>query len=213
MDIRTYAINELTRIGMYGSDNKIDDERCEHILKVIDSFADNADYDFSMEYVNGSIIEKLLRREPLSPLIGNDDEWEEIDHGYYRNNRYSRVLKAGKSGQAYDTHGKIFVDSDGTSIGVNPDSNVYIEFPYTPKVNNVKLERINTEIDYAKVSQYLKEYYGCSRILIDFCELKGKMVIYKHHILKDGRLRMGSPTSYDYKDFESITRRLNNKTE
>lgn len=69
------------------------------------------------------------------------------------------------------------------------------------------------EIDYAKVSQHLKEWYGCDSILIDFCELKGKMVIYKHYILKDGRLRMGTPTSYDYKDFESITRRLNNKTE
>jgi hypothetical protein len=69
------------------------------------------------------------------------------------------------------------------------------------------------EIDYAKVSQYLKEYYGCSRILIDFCELEGKMVIHKHHILKDGRLRMGSLTSYDYKDFERITKRLNNKSE
>ena len=68
-------------------------------------------------------------------------------------------------------------------------------------------------IDYAKVSQYLKEYYGCSRILIDFLELEGKIVIHKHHFIKDGRLRMGTPTSYDYKDFESITERLENETD
>ena len=68
------------------------------------------------------------------------------------------------------------------------------------------------EIDYAKVSQHLKEWYGCDSILIDFCGLEGKIVIHKHSFI-DGKVRMGQPTSYDYKDFESITRRLNNKTE
>lgn len=66
-------------------------------------------------------------------------------------------------------------------------------------------------IDYAKVSQYLKELYGCDRILIDFLELEGKMVIYKHYHLKDGRLRMGTPTSYEYGDFENITGWLENE--
>jgi hypothetical protein len=63
-------------------------------------------------------------------------------------------------------------------------------------------------IDYAKVSQYLKEFYECDRIVIDFLELEGKMVIHKHSYLLDGKLRMGQPTSYDYSDFESITERL-----
>lgn len=63
-------------------------------------------------------------------------------------------------------------------------------------------------IDYAKVSQHLKEFYECDRILIDFLELEGKMVIHKHSYLSDGKLRMGQPTSYDYSSFESITERL-----
>jgi hypothetical protein len=63
-------------------------------------------------------------------------------------------------------------------------------------------------IDYAKVSQYLKEFYECDRIVIDFLELEGKMVIHKHSYLPDGKLRMGQPTSYDYSNFESITERL-----
>ena len=62
-------------------------------------------------------------------------------------------------------------------------------------------------IDYAKVSQYLKEFYECDRIVIDFLELEGKMVIHKHSYHRDGKLRMGQPTSYDYSDFESITER------
>ena len=68
-------------------------------------------------------------------------------------------------------------------------------------------------IDYAKVSQYLKEFYECDRILIDFHTLEGKMVIHKHSYLPEGKLRMGQPTSYEYSDFESITKRLENKDE
>lgn len=64
------------------------------------------------------------------------------------------------------------------------------------------------KIDYAKVSQHLKEWYGCDRILIDFHNLEGKMVIHKHSFLPDGKIRIGQPTSYDYSDFESITKRL-----
>lgn len=62
-------------------------------------------------------------------------------------------------------------------------------------------------IDYVKVSQYLKEFYECDRILIDFLELEGKLVIHKHSYV-DGKLRIGQPTSYDYSCFENITERL-----
>ena len=62
-------------------------------------------------------------------------------------------------------------------------------------------------IDYVKVSQYLKKFYECDRILIDFVGLGGKMVIHKYSYT-DGRLRMGKPTSYDYSSFENITERL-----
>jgi hypothetical protein len=64
-------------------------------------------------------------------------------------------------------------------------------------------------IDYVKVSQYLKEFYECDRILIDFLELEGKMVIHKHSFV-DRKLRMGQKTSYDYSSFENITKRLEN---
>ena len=67
-------------------------------------------------------------------------------------------------------------------------------------------------IDYAKVSQYLKEFYECDRILIDFSTLEGKMVIHKHSYLPEGKLRMGQPTSYEYSSFENMTEMLENET-
>ena len=65
----------------------------------------------------------------------------------------------------------------------------------------------HSPIDYVKVSQSLKEWYGCDRILIDFLELEGKMVIHKHSF-RDGKLVIGQPTSYDYSGFESMTENL-----
>jgi hypothetical protein len=54
---------------------------------------------------------------------------------------------------------------------------------------------IDKHIDYVKVSQYLKEFYECDRILIDFLELEGKMVVHKHSFLPGGKI--GGKTSYE----------------
>lgn len=138
-NMKTYAIDELTRIGMYGSDDEMNDMMCEHILKMVDVFAEEGHSGFSAEYAT-SILQKLLRFEPLSPLTGEDDEWNEVDTEVYQNKRLSRVFKEGKDGQAYDIHGKVFVEPDGCSY-TSRDSSVYIEFPYTPKTEYVNVEK------------------------------------------------------------------------
>lgn len=138
-NMKTYAIDELTRIGMYGSDDEMNDMMCKHILKMVDVFAEEGHSGFSAEYAT-SILQKLLRFEPLSPLTGEDDEWNEVGTDVYQNKRLSRVFKKGKDGQAYDIHGKVFVEPDGCSY-TSRDSSVYIEFPYTPKTEYVNVEK------------------------------------------------------------------------
>ena len=54
-NIKDYAISELTRIGMYGSDN---DAMCKHILKMVDVFDEEGHSGFSAEYAV-SILQKL----------------------------------------------------------------------------------------------------------------------------------------------------------
>ena len=137
-NIKTYAIDELTRIGMYGSGDEMNDAMCDHILKMVDVFAEEGHSGFSAEYAI-SILQKLLRWEPLSPLTGEDDEWNEKD-GFFQNKRCSRVFKDGKNGQAYDIRGKVFVEPDGVSY-TSRDSRVYIEFPYVPKTEYVNVEK------------------------------------------------------------------------
>ncbi|MCL4419547.1 hypothetical protein M1146_05620 [Patescibacteria group bacterium] len=138
-NIETYAIDELTRIGMYGSGDEMNDAMCEHILKMVNVFAEEGHSGFSANYAI-SILQKLLRFEPLSPLTGEDDEWNEVGDGHYQNKRFSRVFKEGKDGQAYDMQGKVFVEPNGASY-TSRDSHVYIEFPYVPHTEYVKVEK------------------------------------------------------------------------
>ena len=137
-NIETYAIDELTRIGMYGSGDEMNDAMCEHILKMVNVFAEEGHSGFSANYAI-NILQKLLRLEPLSPLTGEDDEWCEVSDNLYQNKRLSRVFKEGKDGQAYDIDGKVFVEPNGASY-TSRDSRVYIEFPYTPKTEYVNVE-------------------------------------------------------------------------
>jgi hypothetical protein len=64
--------------------------------------------------------------KPVSPLTGEDDEWNEIEPGLFQNKRYSAVFKR-KDGTAYNVEGKIFTD-DGEVWFTNKDSRVYITF-------------------------------------------------------------------------------------
>jgi len=141
--IKTYAIDELTRIGMYNSGEEMNDEMCQHILKIVDVFDEEGHSGFSAEYAIG-ILQKLLRWEPLSPLTGDDDEWKNSGDGVFQNKRCSRVFKDEKGGQAYDIRGKVFVNPDGAAF-TSRDSRVYIDFPYVPKTEYVNVEHETNE--------------------------------------------------------------------
>lgn len=114
-----------------------DGEPCEmqammnrHILEMVKLFADFGHSGFSAGYTI-SVLERLLRFEPLKPLTGEDDEWNEVGEGVFQNNRCSHVFREA-DGRAYDSEGRIFREPDG-SCYTSKDSRVYIEFPYTPK--------------------------------------------------------------------------------
>jgi hypothetical protein len=68
--------------------------------------------------------------KPLTPLTGEDDEWNEVRTGVFQNKIYSAVFKDGKDGQAYNVEGKIFSDDEGKTWFTNRNSRVYIDFPY-----------------------------------------------------------------------------------
>jgi len=104
------------------------------ILEMIKTFADQGHSGSSASYCI-PIINRLLKREPITPLTGRDDEWRDVGNGMYQNRRCPNIFKDKErfEGRPYTTEGKIFSDNNGKTWYINVDSFVPIEFPYMPK--------------------------------------------------------------------------------
>ena len=128
MSLVEYAKKELKRIGMIDSGEPYNDAVAKAILDLIELFASQGHSGFTAPYT-ASTFHRLAMYKPLTPLTGEDDEWDKNEDGCYQNNRYSAVFKD-KDGRAYNIEGKVFTD-DGEVWYQNKDSKVYITFPYT----------------------------------------------------------------------------------
>lgn len=139
MSITRYAESELDRIGMtVDSSDEMNVAMRKHILHMVNEFAEEGHSGFSAGYAI-SILSKLLDFKPLTPLTGEDDEWNDVGDGYWQNKRASDVFKD-KDG-AYWSEGKVFWEwvsypdiDDGKpykSYFTSRDSRVPITFPFT----------------------------------------------------------------------------------
>lgn len=123
-----YAKDELKRIGMIDSGEPYNDWTTKAILDLIELFSSQEHSEFSASYVINAF-SRLAMFKPLSPLTGEDDEWNDIGGGGSRQNkRYSAVFKD-KDGAAYNIEGKVFTD-DGKVWYTCRDSRVNVTFPY-----------------------------------------------------------------------------------
>lgn len=140
-----YAKEELKRIGMIDSGEPYNDFATKSILDLIELFASQGHSGFTAPYVINAFT-RLAMFKPLSPLTGEDDEWNDIgDGGSLQNKRYSAVFK-NKDGNAYDINGKVFTD-DGEVWYECKDSRVNVTFPYVvpDKPEYVYLNKKETE--------------------------------------------------------------------
>jgi hypothetical protein len=139
MTLRSHAETELALIGMGPDADEINRMMREHILKMVDTFADEGHSGFSAAYAIG-IIEKLLRFEPVTPLTGEDDEWSTpFDPEETRQNKRCGHVFLRSDGVAYDSEARVFydeyVDDEGNSQKSHytcRESRKKITFPYTP---------------------------------------------------------------------------------
>jgi hypothetical protein len=126
-NLRDFAERELAAAkadeSLYG------DYLPKAVLELIDCFAAQGHSGMSAN-VTIQLFTQLARFEPLGPLTGEDDEWNEVSDGLFQNRRCGHVFK--ENGQAYDNEGRIFRESDGCCF-TNGKSRVPITFPYTPK--------------------------------------------------------------------------------
>lgn len=126
-----HAKREFIAIGYSSIDECEDDPNKwiqEGVIQLLQLFSLHGHSGSSAPYAN-SYFEKLSLFKPLSPLTGEDYEWNKIGDNKYQNNRCSHVFK--DDDRAYDINGKIFREPNGCCY-TNSDSFVDITFPYTP---------------------------------------------------------------------------------
>lgn len=133
MSLEAYAKSELERAGLFDKDSDYGGLMGEAVMKMVKVFADE-DHSGLSASMAVNIFKKVAMYEPLSPLTGDDSEWMEVGDGIFQNVRCSHVFKD-KDG-AYDIDGKVFREPSGVCF-TSRDSRVYIEFPYTPKIEYV----------------------------------------------------------------------------
>ena len=143
-----HAMVEFRAAGWCDENGKFNDEMqemvCNHVLKLLDVFADEGHSGSSAPYAIG-LFSRLAKFEPIAPLTGEDWEWSDTGHNY-QNKRASHVFKD-YDGNCYDIDGKVFwewqsrpLDSDeegypGTKVYKFYyscfESRVPVTFPYT----------------------------------------------------------------------------------
>lgn len=155
-----HAERELKLIGYDGKD-EYDKMAKEAILQLIETFAKQGHSGFSADYV-ANMFHKLANYETLSPLTGNDDEWNDVSDmsgdrkTLFQNNRDSRVFK--NDDGAFFTEAIVW--QDDVYHFTNKDSKRYIKsFPFTPKTFYVKVDKERNVLDTEEYEK-VKEYYA-----------------------------------------------------
>lgn len=115
----------------------------DEVLEMVRVFSSQGHSGFSAAWTTNTL-ERLLRFEPLTPLTGEDSEWNEIgaegEIPLFQNNRCSHVFKDGKDGHAYDGNGRVFVEEGESQHSfTGRGSRKWITFPYTPVIEYVKV--------------------------------------------------------------------------
>ena len=129
-----FARAEMRAAGLYDADADYGGAIPLAVEEVIEVF-DKQEHSGMSAAIVTSLLDKLLRFEPIGPLTGADDEWTEVSDGMWQNRRCSRVFRRA-DGTAYDIEGKVFREPDGLTY-TNRDSLVEVQFPYTPETQIV----------------------------------------------------------------------------
>lgn len=145
-----HAIREFNILGWLKKDP--DDEifksvggaqraMCLHAIKLLEVFSNEGHSGSTAPYAV-DLFKKLAMFEILSPLTGEDNEWNDVSEhmnesfgGFFQNNRAGNIFK-NSTGKAYDCHAIVFKERSG-SCYTSRNSSIDITFPYTPKVKYV----------------------------------------------------------------------------
>lgn len=139
-----YAKRELARIDK--DNDGMQDRINNQILEIIEKFSKQGHSGFSASYAL-SILERLLRFKPITPLTGEDDEWNEVyeKNGliHCQNRRCSSVFmdkdKHGNIIHCEDIDAYVVSDNGGITWFSSGRFRKTVTFPYTPPTHAEKI--------------------------------------------------------------------------
>ena len=156
-----HAERELSLIGYDGKDEYNNMAKAA-IMELLATFANQRHSGFSASYVT-DIFNKLARFETLSPLTGEENEWNDVTEmsgdrkTLFQNNRNSAVFK--DDTRCYYINACLWIEDNGNTYA-NKKSRGYIKsFPFTPKTFYVKVDKDNNILDTEEYNK-AKEYYN-----------------------------------------------------
>lgn len=137
--MREFQVAKWVTVDADGKETWCDEMQkmmCEQVLGLLYVF-DQAGHSGSSAPYAVNLFKKLAMFEPITPLTGDDSEWNETSTGIFQNKRDPEIFK--ENGQAYTIRGKVFWNwykSDGDNepfkaYYTSRDSRVNITFPYT----------------------------------------------------------------------------------
>ena len=133
----SWAREELIRSGHNPDDPEEGPDKwlADGVLRLLEVFCEEGHSGSSAPFAVNTFV-RLAKWKPLSPLTGEDDEWNEIGDGVFQNRRFSAVFK--ENGQSYWLDGIVFWEwVEDEELGrfksyfTNRDSRVDITFPFT----------------------------------------------------------------------------------
>lgn len=160
-NILKHAERELSLIG-YDDKDEYNNMAKAAIMELLTTFANQGHSGFSANYV-ADIFNKLARFKTLSPLTGDDDEWNDVSNmsgdrkTLFQNNRDSAVFKDDTG--CYYVDAFIWIEEDGSAYTNNKSLGYIKSFPFTPKTFYVKVDKDNNILDTEEYNK-AKEYYN-----------------------------------------------------
>lgn len=135
------------------------------ILNLVDKFMESGQTNHTAKYYAKwitDVVYKLMMFEPLTPLTGEDDEWNgRISSIGQQNTRLSSVFKY-EDGRAYYTEAVVFHKEDYGFTTCNcvieedtVSSHQFIEFPFVPKTFVIDV----IELKEPKINSKGQEYW------------------------------------------------------
>jgi len=159
-----HAERELSLIGYDGKDEYNNMAKAA-IMELLSTFANQGHSGFSANYVT-DVFNKLARFETLSPLTGEENEWNDVTEmsgdrkTLFQNNRNSAVFKDDTG--CYYINACLWIEDNGNTYA-NKKSRGYIKsFPFTPKTFYVKVDKVDKDNNILDTEEYnkAKEYYN-----------------------------------------------------